>query len=79
MYYQPSYITGFKWKSKNSDIFAIGASQLRITGFLGTAADLLWILDKKLSFTRLVDFLYWYVKYYKSFLDKTVFPLIYKI
>ena len=78
LYYQPSYIRGFKWKSKNSDIFVIGVWQLKITGFLGTAADLLWNLDKKFSFTKLVDFLYWYVKYCKSFLDKTIFPLIYK-
>ena len=33
MYDQPLCITGFKWKSRNSDALSVGIPQFEITGF----------------------------------------------
>ena len=49
-------MTGFKWWSKNSDAFSVGAPQLDIMGRPGMLKSL-WILSRKYNFSKLVAFL----------------------
>ena len=53
---QPLCITGFKWRSGNSDAFSVEVPQLEIMGLPGTLWSRLWILSNRYKLPRLVVF-----------------------